>query len=491
MKTILIIAVCLLFLSISAFAQFVDSDWVRTYDGPDNDYDQPHDIYVDSQGNVYVTGQSRSSETLWDFFTLKYYQDGNEAWFQRYGGPGTEVSHAIIVDSSGNVYVTGVNTTIKYDADGNWLWNSIWCGFDIDLDSSDNVYIAGGKTDYSVIKLFPGGDTAWVRRYNGPGDDDDGAEAIALDCFGDIYVTGCSRGSGTGIDIATLKYDPYGNQLWVKRYFSSDSLWDKAIALTTDCFGNVYVTGASAQAHDSPYNFDFVTIKYDSLGNELWVSKYNGSGDADDYAQDIVSDDSGNIYVTGYSFGSSSYNDYATIKYDSSGNELWVKRYNGLGNLSDWAWSIAIDDLGNIYVSGESWGISTQSDIVTIKYDSQGNELWVERYDGPANFLEYGEAMMVDDSGNVYVTGGSAKSVLLGFDIVTIKYVQFYSGDVNDDGEVTISDVVYLVNYLFEWGPPPTPELWLGDVNSDYDVNVVDVVYLINYLFRSGPPPRQ
>lgn len=62
-------------------------------------------------------------------------------------------------------------------------------------------------------------------------------------------------------------------------------------------------------------------------------------------------------------------------------------------------------------------------------------------------------------------------------------------GDANNDGAINVTDVVYLINYLFIDGPEPVP-LWIvGDVNCDVQVNVVDVVYLINYLFINGPPP--
>jgi len=64
----------------------------------------------------------------------------------------------------------------------------------------------------------------------------------------------------------------------------------------------------------------------------------------------------------------------------------------------------------------------------------------------------------------------------------------YKSGDVTCDGKVDLGDVVFLINYLYRGGPPPSP--WeTGDVTCDGVIDLGDVVYLINYLFRNGPPP--
>jgi hypothetical protein len=97
----------------------------------------------------------------------------------------------------------------------------------------------------------------------------------------------------------------------------------------------------------------------------------------------MVIDIHGNVYVTGSSQGLTSSYDYVTIKYDASGNQIWNARYDGLGNTYDEAKSIAVDSTGNVYVTGSSIGLNNNYDYATIKYDSSGNQLWVARYDGP------------------------------------------------------------------------------------------------------------
>ncbi len=120
------------------------------------------------------------------------------------------------------------------------------------------------------------------------------------------------------------------------------------------------MTGKSYNNTGSDNN-DYATIKYNSLGVQQWVQRYNGPANADDAAKSIAVDNSGNVYVTGASEGNgifSNYNDYATIKYNSSGDSVWVQRYNGPVNYEDYANSLAVDNSGNVYVTGSSYGIN-------------------------------------------------------------------------------------------------------------------------------------
>ncbi|HEX7401620.1 MAG TPA: SBBP repeat-containing protein, partial [candidate division Zixibacteria bacterium] len=244
--------------------------------------------------------------------------------------------------------------------------------------------------------------------------------------------------------------------------------------------GNVYVTGSS---YGNGTYYDYATIKYYPDGDTAWVRRYNVLGYSDDYASAIAVDISGNVYVTGGSNG-----DYATIKYYPNGNTAWVRRYNGPGNSNDLPLAIAVDGSGNVYVTGWSYGSGTNGDYATIKYYPDGDTAWVRRYNGPGNDFDVANDIAVDGSGNIYVTGDSYGSGT-NSDYATIKYVQFLCGDANKDGIVDVGDVVYLINYLFKSGPSPVPILKAGDVSGDGVVDVGDVVYLINYLFKQGPAP--
>jgi len=419
--------------------------WVARYNGPGNSYDWARAIALDNSGNIYVTGWSWGSGTFVDYATVKYDSSGVEQWVARYNGPGNDYdfANAVALDNSDNIYVTGWSggsgtlsdyATVKYDSSGveQWVARYNGPGNDCDqanaiaLDNSGNVYVTGESWgsgtdyDYATVKYDSSGVEQWVARYNGPGNGYDQAYAIALDNSDNVYVTGGSWGSGTDYDYATVKYYSSGVEQWVARYNGPGNWWDYANAIALDNSGNIYVTGGSRGS--GTYD-DYATVKYDSSGVEQWVARYNSPGNDGDYANAIALDNSGNIYVTGMSYGSYTVEDYATVKYDSSGVEQWVARYNGPGNSYDRAHAIALDNSGNVYVTGWSWGSGTDYDYATVKYDSSGVEQWVERYDGPGNEWDQANAIALDNSGNIYVTGRSMGSGTYE-DYATIKYLQ-------------------------------------------------------------------
>ena len=374
---------------------------------------------------------------------------------------------------------------------------------DVAVDDSCNVYVTGGSFkrigddhsyDYATVKYSSGGDEVWVARYDGPVNGNDDGYRIAVDKWGNVYVTGASSGNGTGKDYVTIKYDADSNEpVWVGRYDGPASSTDSANAIVIDDSGNVYVTGESWAPGTLT---DFTTIKYAPDSNvPVWVARYDGPAHSFDNAEAIAVDDSGNVYVTGSSGGFSN-SDIVTIKYDSSGNEVWpaVSRYNGPGDDWDSGSGVAVDDLGNVYVTGLSGG---GDDIVTIKYGPNGNELWVARYNGPAGVDFGGEHIAVDESGNIYVTGTSEGSGT-GDDYVTIKYgpdsneplwIGRYNGPENLDDivfDMALDDLgnVYVTgtsDYLFQ----AAPDLPLGDsVTIKYGPDSNEPLWIARY---SGP----
>jgi hypothetical protein len=420
----------------------VTEEWVARYNGPGNGLDRAYSIATDSSGNIYVTGGSVGAGGYTYFTTIKYNSSGIQQWAARYDSSlsASATAEDMFVDILGNVYVTGgygggSYLTIKYDSSGVLQWvakydfGSTDQSYSLAVDGS-GVYVTGsskssitGPYNYATIKYNSSGDSVWVRRYDGPGNGDDNASSIAVDSAGNVYVTGSSSGNGTGSDYATIKYSSTGVQDWVQRYNGPGNNSDAAFSLALDNMGNVYVTGRS-NATSSSQSGDYATVKYSSAGVQEWVQRYNGPGNYYDSAEELVVDDSGNVYVTGRSSQDNiGRTDFATIKYNTAGVQQWAQRYNGPNNTSDDAFAISVDNSRNVYVTGSSNGIGSNSDYATVMYSSLGIQKWVQRYNGPGNDQDAAQFIAVDGSGNVYITGyswGSGTSS----DYATIKYSQ-------------------------------------------------------------------
>ncbi len=365
--------------------------WLDLYNGPGLGEDFAEAIAVDVEGNVYVTGWSDAlmgPPVNEDYCTIKYDPDGNNLWTAFYDGPvsGVDAAHDIAVDVDGNVYVTG---------------------------RSDSA-----SMDYLTIKYDPMGMLIYIARWDGPGMAGDEAYAIAVDDLGNAYVTGRCWGAGTNWeDMATIKYDPWGVQLWCAMYNSPNSGSDKAYDIALDSDLKVYITGSA--------DGDYCTIKYTTTGTQVWSppATYNGPGNSGDEARAIALDADGNVYVTGYSFGGmTTYNDYATIMYNFAGVQQWATRYDGF-NDNDNANDIVVGSFGNIYVTG--WSVNGIEDYATIKYSPTGAQQWVAYYDGPGFGTDVAVAMDIDNCENVYVTGYSDNDpnpTWDNYDYATLKY---------------------------------------------------------------------
>lgn len=427
MKTPALVLLILGFTISTADAQ-VTQEWVARHASPTPYNDVPYAMTVDATGRVLVTGTAATSSGGNDWATIQYNSAGVQEWLRTLDGGGSDAAVAIETDPAGNVYITGSSAgglysmTAKYDAAGDRLWVQSFttigegdAGVDLVVDPDGNVYVTGYNVetttsfDIITIKYSPSGAELWVRRFDS-GNGEDVPAAIARDASG-IYVTGRSGGAFT-----TLKYDFDGVQQWVRTFhggFGSDA----PVGIVADGAGNVYVTG---QSTGNGTNADYATIKYDAAGNQLWVRRYDGPTTtfARDYDRPsaLALDAGGNVFVTG-----NSADDFATVKYDAAGTELWVRRYDGPAAGGDWATAIAVDASGNSYVTGSSYGNSTtQYDFATLSYDPSGAVRWTERYNGPANFYDTPHAIAVH-AGDVYVTGSSGGSGTA-LDYTTIKY---------------------------------------------------------------------
>lgn len=432
-------AIALFFLSAHA-GVVVEKSWLQRYNGPGNGDDHVSAMALDSNGNVFVTGDSAADTNSpvfsGDFATIKYSNAGVPLWTNRYDGPlhGIDKASAMVLDRYGDVIVTGNSydggntwgfATIKYSNSGVPLWtNRYSLLFDsayptaIAADSNNNVFVTGYAYDESIntIKYSSLGVPLWTNRYFGPPGSFDSPEAIAVDHSGNVFVAGYA-GAGTDYDLLLFKYSNGGAPLWTNWYNGPGNGDDFAKDLVVDASDNVFVTGAATDANGFRA---FNTTKYSNDGVPLWTSTYNPGGGGGATALHLVLDPGGNVIVTGVSNSNVFDPDWVTIKYSGTGVALWTNRFSGPDE--DVPLALAVDNSSNVYVTGYRTSIATlYYDMQTIAYNGAGALLWGDTYNGPGNDDDAGTAILVDGNGSVLVAGYSLSTN--GYaDFVTIKY---------------------------------------------------------------------
>lgn len=281
-----------------------------------------------------------------------------------------------------------------------------------------NTFTNGESENFLISKFNIEGVLEWEYEYNfNDADSTDFATAVASDQFDNIYITGASFDDMGNFDYATLKLDASGSLQWVSRFNGGSNLDDIPAAIGTDSYGNVYVTGGSKTAAN---DWDYYTIKYNSSGNEMWAVDYDYN-QLTDYASEIhVEPGSGELTVIGGSASSATAWDFAVIHYDSDGNWLGTDREpSGIGTF-DKPMAFYQDDDGNIYITGSKSTNGADFDIMTIKLNANLQLKWTQTFDG--HQMEDGAYDIITDyEGNVYVAGYSQKTNL-GTNALVLKY---------------------------------------------------------------------
>jgi hypothetical protein len=381
LKPYLLVLTCLIFVLVfisplPVLSQGMIESWHRTYDSGMNDTGMG--VAVDSQDNVIVTGYTMTAAGNNDYYTIKYDSGGNKMWDATYDSGRDDRAMDVAVDSLDNIIVTGwsYNTsgnydyyTIKYDSTGNKIWDATYDSgmtdevFGIAVDSLDNVIITGHRRDgvgsaYNTVKYDKNGTFLWNRIYSPSAMCE--VFDVAIDSQDNVIVTGqCGYPSGK---YYTLWYDRDGNLLRTAIFGIPGYSDNEGKGVAVDSEDNVIVTGMSGLQVNWEYQFIYRTVKYNKYGEESWVRDY---GQPKSFPWRVAVDSHDNYVVTG-TLNIAGNANYGTIKYDKSGNRLWVLSY--YGGRADAAWSVAVDHGDNVIVTGGSKNASGNFDYYTIKY---------------------------------------------------------------------------------------------------------------------------
>lgn len=481
----LLFLVLLIVLQTNLLKAQVQLEWARQIGGDDFEYSK--DITVDSDGNVYLIGHYRSAYIIFgtdtffnpsgneNFFITKYDSNGNLIWGKSGGGNDNDYINNITVDNDGNVIVSGYFEGPFITVDS------------IILNNSDsNVIIT---SDFYVIKYNSLGNLLWANSFGG--NESDYSSGISTDSAGNIYLTGfyssdsitfgtTTLNNSSGSEIFLVKFNPFGNVVWVNSMGGSYS--ERSSSISIDFNNNIYLAGdfrgptisfgATVLTNNNFGTDDIFVVKFDTSGNVIWA-KSGGSQSNETFPQ-ITNDLDGNLYVAGIfnlgpiTFGTTTLlnphaplNDIYFVKYDSSGNVIWANAVGGYED--DFLSDITTDDKGDLYVIGNFYSPSISFGADTLinnfystwndpamfiaKYENSGNVLWAKTTNETEYRGEWAESIFADNKGNLYTTGSFSDT--LDIDITENEFVliptAYYLGDIY----LTKYKQKYIIGHIF------------------------------------------
>lgn len=351
-------------------------DWFYRWDGGGRD--RGYDVVLDSSGNVYVSGTTMSYGAGYDNICLLKFNSTGLKWNYTWGGSNQEFGFGLTIDPLGKINVVGETYSygagstdiclVKFNSTGvecNYTWggSDSDVGRDVILDSSGNIYVSGSTMSYGAgyndICLVKFNSTGVEYSYTWGGSEMDFGNGIALDSSGNIYISGTTYSYGAGNDdLCLVKFNSTGVEWY---YTWGGNGYESGGDLILDSTGNAYVSGTT---HDlETKESKICLVKFNSTGVE-WNHTWDGHRNAS--AGHLAMDSSGNIYVTGatYTYGGMNL-DMCLVKFNSTGVEwsyIWDRNeyYDGCG--------LAIDSSGNFYISGYIYDIEFYyTDIFLVK----------------------------------------------------------------------------------------------------------------------------
>jgi hypothetical protein len=349
---------------------------------------------------------------------IKYDSNGQQIWAHIASNPNISKNIALAskLDESGNLYVIGDSEILKYDSSGKLMWEvpfkASFVATASAFGSTENMYICGydnaisDKNQAVFLAYDNNGKQIWTRRYE-KSDARFIPLSIKLDGENNLY----SIGKNAVTNFETLKFDNLGTLIW-STYYLGPSKGGNSKKIILDRNYNIYV------------NLGDIIIKYDNNGQQLWRASL------DNIPQDLKIDLQDNLVVAGSGVSLNQQNsDYITTKYNGECQEIWKRYYDIPGTSGTITYAqptlLAIDSYGNVVVTGHA-NHDNKSTYDTVKYDCNGNQLWVASYEEKG--WNHSASLFIDKPGNEYIAGLTGIDDIFGEQLnctfSTVKYDQ-------------------------------------------------------------------
>ncbi|MEN9334136.1 MAG: hypothetical protein RLY35_1316 [Bacteroidota bacterium] len=455
------------------FAQ-ITSVWESTINGNGDFGDQFHSIATDANNNSYAVGSTVNNNGDRDWLIIKYNAQASIQWKKTFSAPGLGPDEAkkVLIHPNGNIVVTGYGNnkavgndfwTMMLTPSGDTLWTDLYNAPNSNLydepnamtfDAQGNIIITGESdqdpsaflnNDFLTVKYNTTGNLQWAVKYNAPSNDNDRALSVCADASNNIYVTGRSF-NGTDDDAVTIKYNASGTQQWLKTFDNGGI--DRPVSIGIDTQSRIYVSMRSDNGTDDDYRL----LQYNAQGVLQFNVVYDNVGN--DRPIDMVVIPAGGCVITGRSDGNAAVGinyDVKTISYSATGVQNWLASYNGIGNNDDIPSNIYLASDGKVAVTGLTDRDNTvliSNDAFVLCYNSAGNTLISQTFNGSANKDDEGHAVSIGTDGRVVMVGFSSdnsdqrNAILLSYTSNAAPSLQnTWSG--NGDNGQNVRDLVF------------------------------------------------
>ena len=331
----------------------------------------------------------------------------NRKWTKQ---PDGQDGKSIAISSSDNIVLYSASNITKFNTQGELFWTKSIGSYnegncclsfghsDISSDSSENIYfVLNAKHGHG--------------RCNASHFSIDGVNSVNPNTHD--YNT-CQR-----YESFIKKFDSNGSRQWtINNGNNNGETFTNSIKSNSD--GSFFITGYTTGSMNSVANIgakDVFVEKFNTSGEKQWNKIFGTT--SNDVGNRINIDNSGNIYVTGYTEGISDNGSFKGIrdtfiaKLNSSGDSIWIRQ---LGDTYSEGNDVSIDNLGNVYIVGYANGDfdgnlnKGESDIIVVKYDSNGTKKWSSQYGTFTN--DYGTGVVIDTDKGIIITGYTSGSIL-------------------------------------------------------------------------------
>jgi cysteine-rich repeat protein len=299
-------------------------------------------------------------------------ESGSEVWTRGYTGEdaGNARAHGAAVDADGNVIIVGQEFVVGEDA-------NVW-----------------------ARKYSPDGDEIWTMTWNGEGNGDDIAYAVAVAPDGDLVIVGETQVDGEGANMFFQKIGPDKAPVWQMTHNGESDLGDRAFGVAVDAAGNIAVTGEEYKLIGL---HNVWTRLMDADGVEIWTDVVDANA-GNDAGNAVAFTSAGDLVVAGHIYVPIGLADLWLRKYSAAGAELWTRTADHMKGNDIWH-GVAIDAEGNIGLVGEVYEVAGLAAIVTAKYNATGFETWTQLQDSEGGDNDIGRGVAFDPAGNLVAVG--------------------------------------------------------------------------------------